>query len=92
LCFFACGEGRRRVCDLPQSLWRQLHNNHHHHQGFLSGARVQFLQRMVPDVAIRLDINGEIEMYRDGTGLFGYEDIVASRNILLPRKLLEFRR
>jgi hypothetical protein len=42
LCFFACGEGRRRVCGLPQSLWRQLKNHHHHHQGFLSGARVQF--------------------------------------------------
>jgi hypothetical protein len=42
LCFFACGEGRRRVCGLPESLWRQLNNHHHHHQGFLSGARVQF--------------------------------------------------
>jgi hypothetical protein len=31
-------------------------------------------------------------MYRDGTGLFGYEDAIASRNILLPRKSLEFRR
>jgi hypothetical protein len=50
------------------------------------------LQRMVPDVAIRLDINREIEMYRDGTGLFGYEDAIASRSILLPRKSLEFRR
>jgi hypothetical protein len=40
--FFSCGEGRRRVCGLPQSLWRQLNNHHHHHQGFLSGARVQF--------------------------------------------------
>jgi hypothetical protein len=50
------------------------------------------LQRMVPDVAIRLDINREIEMYRDGTGLFGYKDVVASMNILLPRKSLEFRR
>jgi hypothetical protein len=50
------------------------------------------LQRMVLDVAIRLDINREIEMYRDGTGLFGYEDVVASRKILLPRKSLEFKR
>jgi hypothetical protein len=50
------------------------------------------LQRMVHDVAIRLDINRELEMYRDGTRLFGYEDVVASRNILLPRKSLEFRR
>jgi hypothetical protein len=50
------------------------------------------LQRMVPDVAIRLDINREIKMYRDCTRLFGYEDVVASRNILLPRKSLEFRR
>jgi hypothetical protein len=47
---------------------------------------------MVPDVVIRLDINREIEMYLDGTGLFGHEDVVASRNILLPRKSLEFRR
>jgi hypothetical protein len=47
---------------------------------------------MAPDVAIRLDINREIEIYRDGTGVFGYEDVVASRNILLPRKSLEFRR
>jgi len=47
---------------------------------------------MVPDVAIRLDINHEIEMYQDGTRLFGYEDVVASRNILLPCKSLEFRR
>jgi hypothetical protein len=50
------------------------------------------LQRMVPNIAIRLDINREIEMYRDGTGLFGYEDVVASRKILLPRKSFEFRR
>jgi hypothetical protein len=50
------------------------------------------LQRMISDVAIRLDINRKIEMYRDGTGLFGYEDAIASRNILLPRKSLEFRR
>jgi hypothetical protein len=50
------------------------------------------LQRMVPDFVIHLDINREIEMYQDGTGLFGYEDVVASRNILLPRKSLEFRR
>ena len=50
------------------------------------------LQRMVPDVTIRLDINREIKMYRDCTRLFGYEDVVASRNILLPRKSLEFRR
>jgi hypothetical protein len=47
---------------------------------------------MVLDVAIHLDINREIEMYRDGTGLFGYEDAIASRNILLPCKSLEFRR
>jgi hypothetical protein len=47
---------------------------------------------MVLDVAIRLDINREIALYRDGTALFGYEDAVASRNILLPRKSLEFRR
>jgi hypothetical protein len=39
---FAIGEGRRRICGLPQSLWRQLNNHFHHHQGFLSGARVQF--------------------------------------------------
>jgi hypothetical protein len=50
------------------------------------------LQRMVPDVKIRLEINRKIEMYRDGTGLFDYEYVVASRNILLPRKSLEFRR
>jgi hypothetical protein len=48
------------------------------------------LQRMVPDVSIRLDINREIEMYRDGTKLFGYEDVVAGRTILMPRKSLEF--
>ena len=51
-----------------------------------------YLQRMVPDVVIRLDIDREIEMYWDGTGLFGYEDATASRNILLPCKSLEFRR
>jgi hypothetical protein len=39
---FSVGEGRRRVFGLPQSLWRQLNKHHHHHQGFLSGARVQF--------------------------------------------------
>jgi hypothetical protein len=49
------------------------------------------LQRMVHDVAI-LATNHEIEIYRDGTRLFGYEDVVASRNILLPCKSLEFRR
>jgi hypothetical protein len=35
------------------------------------------LQKIVPNVVIHLDINREIEMYRDGTGLFGYEDVVA---------------
>jgi hypothetical protein len=50
------------------------------------------LQRMVPDVAIRIEINREIEMYRDGTRLFGYEDVVVARTILMPRKSLEFRR
>jgi hypothetical protein len=50
------------------------------------------LQRMVPVVAINVDINREIEMYQDGTGLFGYEDGIASRSILFPRKSLEFRR
>jgi hypothetical protein len=47
------------------------------------------LRGWVPDVTIRLDINREIEMYRDGTGLFGYEDAIASRNILLSHKSLE---
>ena len=50
------------------------------------------LQRMVPDVSIRLNINREIEMYQDGTRLFGYEYVVAARTILMPRKSLEFRR
>jgi hypothetical protein len=50
------------------------------------------LQRMVPDVTIRLDINREIEIYRDGTRLFGYEDAIATKNVLMPRKSLEFRR
>jgi hypothetical protein len=49
------------------------------------------LQRMVPDVEIRIEINREIEMYRDGTGLFGFDDVVAARTILMPRKSLEFR-
>jgi hypothetical protein len=39
---FVVAEGRKRVCSLPQSLCRQLDNHFHHHQGFLSGARVQF--------------------------------------------------
>ena len=51
-----------------------------------------YLQRMVPDVAICLDINREIEMYQDGTRLFGYEDAVAIRTVLMPRKSLEFKR
>jgi hypothetical protein len=51
-----------------------------------------YLQRMVLDVAIRLDINRKIEMYRDGNGLFVYEDVVAGRTVLMPRKSLEFRK
>jgi hypothetical protein len=49
------------------------------------------LQRMVPDVEIRSTINREIEMYRDGTGLFGFDDVVRERTTLMPRKSLEFR-
>jgi hypothetical protein len=49
------------------------------------------LQKMI-DIAIHLEINREIDMYRDGTGLFGYEDVVAARTILMPHKSLEFRR
>jgi hypothetical protein len=50
------------------------------------------LQRMVLYVMIRLDTNREIEMYRDGTRLFGYEDVIAARTVLMPHKSLEFRR
>jgi hypothetical protein len=49
------------------------------------------LQRMVPYVVIRLYINREIEMYRDGTRLFGYEYAVDARTVLMPHKSLEFR-
>ena len=47
---------------------------------------------MVSDVAIRIEINHEIEMYWNGSSLFGFEDVVAARTILMPRKSLEFRR
>jgi hypothetical protein len=51
------------------------------------------LQRMVPaDVVIHIEINREIKMFQNGTGLLGFEDAVAVRTILMLRKSLEFRR
>ena len=49
------------------------------------------LSRMVPNVTICLEINREIEMYRDGTKLFDYENVVVARTVLMPHKSLEFR-
>jgi hypothetical protein len=49
------------------------------------------LKRIVPDVEICIEINREIEMYRYGIKLFGFEDVVAARTILMPRKSLEIR-
>jgi hypothetical protein len=46
---------------------------------------------MVHDVGIHIEINCEIEMYRDGTRLFGFDDVVAARTILMSCKSLEFR-
>jgi hypothetical protein len=50
------------------------------------------LQRLVHNVVIRIEINREIEMYQDGTRLFGFEDVIVARTILMPCKSLEFRR
>jgi hypothetical protein len=48
------------------------------------------LLRMVHDVRNCIEINRKIEMYRDGTGLFGFDDVFVARTILMPRKSLEF--
>jgi len=48
------------------------------------------LRRMVPDADTRDEINREIEMYRECTGLFGFEDTIRLRTTLMPRKSLDF--
>lgn len=46
---------------------------------------------MVLDVDTRHTIKCEMEMYKDASGLFGFDDVVRERTILMPRKSLEFR-
>ena len=47
------------------------------------------LQRMVHDYETHNAITREIEVYRDGSGLFGFVDAICERNTFMPNKLLE---
>ena len=44
------------------------------------------IQRMVPDPELRIKINREIQCYRDCVGLFGFDDAIRERTLLMPRK------
>lgn len=44
------------------------------------------LERMVPDAETRSIINREIEIYRDGSGVFSFQDAIRERDSLMPRK------
>jgi hypothetical protein len=47
---------------------------------------IECINRMVLDVDTRMNINHEMEMYRDAIGLFGFADAIHARNILNPSK------
>ena len=44
------------------------------------------LERMVPDAETRSIINREIEIYRDASGVFSFQDAIRERDSLMPRK------
>ena len=44
--------------------------------------------RMVPDYETCNVINRNIEVYRDGTGAFGFGDAIRDKTIFMPSKLL----
>lgn len=44
------------------------------------------LERMVPDAETRSINNREIEIYRDGSGVFNFQDAIRERGSLMPRK------
>ena len=46
------------------------------------------IQRMVPEYETRNAINRNIEVYRNGTGAFGFGDAIRDRTIFMPSKLL----
>ena len=48
------------------------------------------LEKMVPDAETRSIINHEIEIYRDGSGVFGFQNAIRERESLMPRKSCEF--
>ena len=46
---------------------------------------------MIPDYDTRNAINCEIEVYRDGTGVFGFADAIRDRTEFMPGKLLTYQ-
>ena len=47
------------------------------------------IQRMITDYETRNAINHEIEVYRDGTGVFSFGDAIRDKTNFMPGKLLE---
>ena len=44
---------------------------------------------MIPDYDTHNVVNREIEVYRDGTGVFSFGDAIRDRTDFMPGKLLE---
>ena len=49
------------------------------------------LHRIVPDAETHNTIHREMEIYWDASVLFGFDDTVYERTILMPCKSLEFK-
>ena len=47
------------------------------------------IQKMIPDYETLNATNREIEVYRDGTRVFGFGDAIRDRTDFMPNKLLE---
>ena len=45
---------------------------------------------MIPDYETRNALNHEIEVYREGTGVFGFADAIRDRTVFMPGKLLTY--
>ena len=45
---------------------------------------------MIPDYDTRNALNREIELYREGTGVFGFPDAIRDRTVFMPGKLLTY--
>ena len=45
---------------------------------------------MIPDYDTRNAVNHEIEVYRDGTGVFSFVDAICDRTEFMPGKILTY--